>query len=163
MSEELLNAPEQTEEIAQNVENAAETVVEAAAETVAEAAEEAMPETEKAPKAPRKMRDFENAYANALENFSWDNVSEKSDRYPKAEQERLEDVYTKSFKSLEQGDVITGKVVSINDREVVINIGFKSDGVITARCSSPTNAPSSSSLGSASTRRTTTKRSSPAM
>ena len=132
MSEELLNAPEQTEEIAQNVENAAETVVEAAAETVAEAAEEAMPETEKAPKAPRKMRDFENAYANALENFSWDNVSDKSDRYPKAEQERLEDVYTKSFKSLEQGDVITGKVVSINDREVVINIGFKSDGVINA-------------------------------
>ena len=132
MSEELLNAPEQTEEIAQNVENAAETVVEAAAETVAEAAEEAMPETEKAPKAPRKMRDFENAYANALENFSWDNVSEKNDRYPKAEQERLEDVYTKSFKSLEQGDVITGKVVSINDREVVINIGFKSDGVINA-------------------------------
>ena len=89
MSEELLNAPEQTEEIAQNVENAAETVVEAAAETVAEAAEESMPETEKAPKAPRKMRDFENAYANALENFSWDNVSEKNDRYPKAEQERL--------------------------------------------------------------------------
>ena len=143
MSEELLNAPEQTEEIAQNVENAAETVVEAAAEAVktvaeavenvAEAAEESLPETEvKAPKAPRKMRDFENAYANALENFSWDNVSEKNDRYPKAEQERLEDVYTKSFKSLEQGDVITGKVVSINDREVVINIGFKSDGVINA-------------------------------
>ncbi|MBP5563048.1 MAG: 30S ribosomal protein S1 [Bacteroidales bacterium] len=78
------------------------------------------------------MRNFENAYANALENFSWDKVSESNDRYPKEEQARLEDVYTKSFKSLEQGDVITGKVVSINDREVVINIGFKSDGVINA-------------------------------
>jgi len=128
MSEELLNAPEQTEEIAQNVENVAETA--------APVAEEAMPETEaaeeKAPKAARKMRDFENAYANALENFSWDKVSDQNDRYPKDEQARLEDVYTKSFKSLEQGDVITGKVVSINDREVVINIGFKSDGVINA-------------------------------
>ena len=128
MSEELLNAPEQTEEIAQNVENVAETA--------APVVEEQLPETEaveeKAPKAARKMRNFENAYANALENFSWDKVSESNDRYPKEEQARLEDVYTKSFKSLEQGDVITGKVVSINDREVVINIGFKSDGVINA-------------------------------
>ena len=128
MSEELLNAPEQTEEIAQNVENVAETA--------APVVEEQLPETEaveeKTPKAARKMRNFENAYANALENFSWDKVSESNDRYPKEEQARLEDVYTKSFKSLEQGDVITGKVVSINDREVVINIGFKSDGVINA-------------------------------
>ena len=131
MSEELLNAPEQTEEIAQNVENVAETATPVAEEAMP-GTEEAPVAEEKAPKAPRKMRDFENAYANALENFSWDNVSEKNDRYPKAEQERLEDVYTKSFKSLEQGDVITGKVVSINDREVVINIGFKSDGVINA-------------------------------
>ena len=102
MSEELLNAPDQTQEIEQNVAQAAETV----AENVAPAAEETLPGTEetpaeaKAPKAPRKMRDFENAYANALENFSWDNVSEKNDRYSKEEQSRLEDAYSKSFKSI---------------------------------------------------------------
>ena len=83
MSEELLNTPEQVEETAQNVENVAETVAENVVEEATAAAEEAMPETEKAPKAPRKMRDFENAYANALENFSWDKVSEQNDRYSK--------------------------------------------------------------------------------
>ena len=138
MSEELLNTPEQVEEIAQNVENAAETVVENVVEEAAPAVEEApaaeeLPASEpEAPKAPRKMREIENPYANALENFSWDKVSEQNDRYSKEEQNRLEEAYSKSFKSIEQGDVITGKVVSINDREVVLNIGFKSDGVINA-------------------------------
>ena len=135
MSEELLNTPEQVEEIAQNVENVAETVTENVVEEATAAAEEAMPETEEAPKAPkgpRKMREIENPYANALENFSWDKVSDQNDRYSKDEQARLEEAYSKSFKSIEQGDVITGKVVSINDREVVLNIGFKSDGVINA-------------------------------
>jgi small subunit ribosomal protein S1 len=128
MSEELLNAPEQTQEIEQNVENVAPVV-----EETAPAAEEAMPAVEeKAPKAPRKMREFENPYADAMANFDWDKVSDQNDRYSKEEQTRLEDLYTKSFKSIDQDDVITGKVVSINDREVVINIGFKSDGVINA-------------------------------
>ena len=130
MSEELLNTPEQVEEIAQNVENVAETVEQAA--PAAEAQAEELPAEPKAPKGPRKMREIENPYANALENFSWDKVSEQNDRYSKDEQSRLEEAYSKSFKSIEQGDVITGKVVSINDREVVLNIGFKSDGVINA-------------------------------
>ena len=129
-SEELLNTPEQVEEIAQNVENVAETVEQAA--PAAEAQAEELPAEPKAPKGPRKMREIENPYANALENFSWDKVSEQNDRYSKDEQSRLEEAYSKSFKSIEQGDVITGKVVSINDREVVLNIGFKSDGVINA-------------------------------
>ena len=132
MSEELLNAPEQTQEIEQNVENVAENAAPVVEET-APAAEEAMPAVEeKAPKAPRKMREFENPYADAMANFDWDKVSDQNDRYSKEEQTRLEDLYTKSFKSIDQDDVITGKVVSINDREVVINIGFKSDGVINA-------------------------------
>jgi small subunit ribosomal protein S1 len=130
MSEELLNTPEQVEEIAQNVENVAENVEQAA--PAAEAQAEELPAEPKAPKGPRKMREIENPYANALENFSWDKVSEQNDRYSKDEQSRLEEAYSKSFKSIEQGDVITGKVVSINDREVVLNIGFKSDGVINA-------------------------------
>ena len=133
MSEELLNAPEQTQEIEQNVENVAETAAEVVEEVAAPAAEEELPATEeKAAKAPRKMHTFENAYADAMANFDWDKVADQNDRYSKEEQARLEDLYTKSFKSIDQDDVIKGKVVSINDREVVLNIGFKSDGVINA-------------------------------
>ncbi|MBO7586644.1 MAG: 30S ribosomal protein S1 [Bacteroidales bacterium] len=77
------------------------------------------------------MREFENAYA-SLENFSWDKIDTEESRYSADEKARLEDLYTKSFKSIDENAVIMGKVVSINAREVVVNIGFKSDGVINA-------------------------------
>ncbi len=119
MSEELQNAPEQ---VAAPVENAVH----------AENTEMSAPQTEptEAPK-PRKMREFENAYG-SLENFDWDKIDEDGSKYSAEEQSRLEDLYTKSFKSVDENAVIMGKVVSINSREVVVNIGFKSDGVINA-------------------------------
>ena len=145
MSEEIINNPEemaaQVENVAENVQETAaevvETVAEAAAEpvaevaeTVAEVAEPVAEEPAPAPR-PRKMREFENAYA-SLENFSWDKIDSEESRYSADEKARLEDLYTKSFKSIDENAVIMGKVVSINTREVVVNIGFKSDGVINA-------------------------------
>ena len=62
MSEELLNAPEQTQEIEQNVENVAENA--------APVVEENAPAVEEnAPKAPHKKHVIENAYADAMANF----------------------------------------------------------------------------------------------
>lgn len=78
-----------------------------------------------------KMRVIENAYG-SLENFDWDKIGEDGDKYGADEKARLEDLYTKSFKSVDENAVIMGKVVSINTREIVVNIGFKSDGVINA-------------------------------
>ncbi len=119
MSEELQNAPEQVEAPVENT-------------TPVENTEMAAPQTEtkEAPK-PRKMREFENAYG-SLEDFDWDKIDEDGSKYTADEQSRLEDLYTKSFKSVDENAVIMGKVVSINSREVVVNIGFKSDGVINA-------------------------------
>ncbi len=131
MSEEIINNPE---EMAAQVENVAENVQETAAEvveTVAEAAAEPVAEEPAPAPRPRKMREFENAYA-SLENFSWDKIDTEESRYSADEKARLEDLYTKSFKSIDENAVIMGKVVSINAREVVVNIGFKSDGVINA-------------------------------
>jgi len=122
MSEEIINAPE---EMAAPAENVAE-VVEQVAETVAEAA----PAVE-AERKPRKPRTIENAYA-SLETFDWDKVDEDGQKYSAADQAKLEELYTKSFKSVDENAVIMGKVVSINSREIVVNIGFKSDGVINA-------------------------------
>jgi len=78
-----------------------------------------------------KMRVIENAYG-SLENFDWDKIDEDGDKYGAEEKARLEDLYSKSFKSVDENAVIMGKVVSINAREIVVNIGFKSDGVINA-------------------------------
>ena len=131
MSEELINAPEEmaapAENAAEVVETAAE-VAENAVETVAEEVAEAASATESK---PRPKHDFTSAYG-SIENFDWDKIDDDGDKYAADEKARLEDLYTKSFKSVDENAVIMGKVVSISSREVVVNIGFKSDGVINA-------------------------------
>ena len=132
MAEEIINNPEEVISENQPVEEAPatapveETVAEPAAEPVAEAAE--LPET---PKAPRKPREIENVYG-SIENFDWNALDKKGKGYSAAEKKNLEELYTKSFKSIDEQAVIMGTVVSINQREIVVNIGFKSDGVISA-------------------------------
>ncbi len=42
----------------------------------------------------------------------------------------LLDAYEGGFKAPRRGDVIEGKVVMVNDQEVVVNIGYKADGII---------------------------------
>ena len=117
MSEELLNTPEATAEEQPAMEVAAEQP----------AMEAAAPAAEK----PRKMREIENAYG-SLDNFNWDAIEKKGTKYSKEETEQLQEKYTQTFKSIDEQAVIMGTVVSFNSREVVVNIGLKYDGVISA-------------------------------
>jgi len=64
--------------------------------------------------------------------FDWDAVDTKQDVYSEEERKRLENMYEETLKSIGEGEVIDGLVVSKNAREIVVNIGFKSDGVIPA-------------------------------
>ena len=125
MSEELINAPEEATAPAENVAEVVENVAETVVETPAEEASVAEPERK-----PRK-KVIENAYA-ALGEFDWDKIDEDGQKYSAEDQAKLEELYTRSFKSVDENAVIMGKVVSINSREIVVNIGFKSDGVINA-------------------------------
>lgn len=123
VAEEIIEAtPEVTEE----------PVVEAVAEPIAEV-EEAPATQPEEPKAhtPRKPKEIENIYG-SLENFNWDALDKKGMHYNDDEKTKLEDIYAKSFKSIDEQAVIMGTVVSANAREIVVNIGFKSDGVISA-------------------------------
>jgi small subunit ribosomal protein S1 len=64
------------------------------------------------------------------ENFDWDSIGKKFDNYSKDEREKLEDLYSKTLSSVIEHEVIDGTVVAKNNREVVVNIGYKSDGII---------------------------------
>ena len=64
--------------------------------------------------------------------FDWDAVDQKQDAYSETERKRMESLYEETLKSIGEGEVIDGTVVSKNSREIVVNIGFKSDGVIPA-------------------------------
>jgi small subunit ribosomal protein S1 len=64
--------------------------------------------------------------------FDWDSIGKKMDNYSSDDRKRMEALYDETLKSIGEGEVIDGSVVSMNNREVVVNIGFKSDGVIPA-------------------------------
>ncbi|MBQ0112275.1 MAG: 30S ribosomal protein S1 [Bacteroidales bacterium] len=65
-----------------------------------------------------------------LADFDWSSLGKTDEVYGKEEKERLESAYDKTFSQIGNGQVAEGTVVSVNDREVVVNIGFKSDGII---------------------------------
>jgi|SaaInlStandDraft_2_1057019.scaffolds.fasta_scaffold01270_3 small subunit ribosomal protein S1 len=62
--------------------------------------------------------------------FDWDSLEKKQDNYSSEERSKLEDLYSSSLSSIVEHEVIEGTVVGISNREVVINIGYKSDGII---------------------------------
>lgn len=64
--------------------------------------------------------------------FDWDAIGKKHDKYSEDERKRLEVIYDKTLSSISEHEVIEGTVVGKNAREIVVNIGFKSDGVIPA-------------------------------
>jgi small subunit ribosomal protein S1 len=68
--------------------------------------------------------------AETLKEFDWDAIGKKFELYDPLEKQRLEQEYDRTLSSITEHEVIDGTVVGITNREVVINIGFKSDGVI---------------------------------
>lgn len=64
------------------------------------------------------------------DDFNWDAMGKKHDAYSHDERAKLEELYDKTLSSIVEQEVVEGTVVAMNNREVVVNIGFKSDGVI---------------------------------
>ncbi len=64
------------------------------------------------------------------EDFDWALAGKKQENYSKDERHKLEEIYDNTLNQIVEHEVIEGSVVAMNNREVVVNIGFKSDGVI---------------------------------
>ncbi len=64
--------------------------------------------------------------------FNWDNFSTKGfgDGYSKEQKADMEAMYAGTLNTITEKEVIKGTVVGINDKDVIINIGFKSDGLV---------------------------------
>ena len=62
--------------------------------------------------------------------FDWDSVSNKGTGYSAEKRKELESEYDKTLSSITENQVIDGTVIAITNREVVINIGYKSEGIV---------------------------------
>ncbi|GAA4468506.1 30S ribosomal protein S1 [Nibrella saemangeumensis] len=66
--------------------------------------------------------------------FDWDRADNKGfgSGYSAEERSRMEELYDNTLAQVNEKEVVTGSVVGITDREVILNIGFKSDGLVPA-------------------------------
>ncbi|HRG02422.1 MAG TPA: 30S ribosomal protein S1 [Bacteroidia bacterium] len=62
--------------------------------------------------------------------FDWNSIGKKNDNYSSEERTKLDEMYGKSLSTIADAQTMQGTVVSKNSREVVVNIGYKSDGVV---------------------------------
>jgi small subunit ribosomal protein S1 len=88
-----------------------------------------MPETEKTERtlAPIGKRGAEEApAARSVE----DTERERGASMDDAEYERLLDMYDVSFKNFAEGEVVKGVVLQVSDSEVIVDVGYKSEGII---------------------------------
>ena len=67
-----------------------------------------------------------------IEDFNWDALGKKENSFDGVSREELEKKYGETFSQIQEGTVVDGTIVAINKREVVVNIGYKSEGVINA-------------------------------
>ena len=74
-------------------------------------------------------KELKNSAISPLEDFDWD-AFEKGETKKNESYETLEAAYDKSLGAIKDKEVTEGTVISINKREVVVNIGYKSDGII---------------------------------
>ncbi len=148
--EAKVDASSEEKEAQQPTENAEtakeETVTEAAAEKEAPEAETAPEKEEVAqPVAEEKVAEAAPVAAEtsapksepandpvSLEDFDWDAFETKGfgEGYTQKERDEMAAVYGDTLTTIEEKELVEGVVVGINDRDVILNIGFKSDGLV---------------------------------
>ncbi len=64
------------------------------------------------------------------DDFDWSIDKRNVSTYNKAEREKYDSVYDNTFVQINDGEIIIGSIVALTKTDAVINIGFKSDGLI---------------------------------
>jgi small subunit ribosomal protein S1 len=120
-AEEAAEAAEEGAEVAEEGAEAAEDAADApeeAAETAGEAADAAAPSAGTAPAEPPPAvpeQEEENPFA---------------DRSEDPEYQKLVAMYDESMRNLNEGEIVTGRVIALTSDEVIIDVGYKSEGLV---------------------------------
>jgi small subunit ribosomal protein S1 len=90
--------------------------------------EEVTIKTSKAEK-PQKGK-IVNPTADSIEDFDWASIDSSMDAYSANQRHELENQYNNTLSTVQEKEVMDGTVISMNKREVVVDIGYKSDGIV---------------------------------
>ena len=128
MSENTQKPEEQTEN---TVPQAEPTTNAPAEETASETqVEEPVAETPTAPKPFERLTERPALAEPGA--FDWEAYETESDDYSNESRSKMEATYEESLNLIKEKEVIDGTVISISKKEVVVNIGYKSEGVVNA-------------------------------
>ncbi len=134
MAEEIIPTVEETvveetpvaEEVQAIVE---ETVVEEAPVVEESVIEVAAPVVEEVIEEAPSAKIVEPVVIAPAADFDWD-AYEKGDVISAQSKIDLEKIYDDTLNAIKDKEVVEGTVISINKREVVVNVGYKSDGIV---------------------------------
>ncbi|SFV34168.1 small subunit ribosomal protein S1 [Thermoflavifilum thermophilum] len=70
------------------------------------------------------------AESSAHDDFDWSIDKKHVSTYSPEEWERYEKTYEKTFRNIEENEIIKGTVVGLTDSDAIIHIGYKSDGLV---------------------------------
>ena len=68
--------------------------------------------------------------ATAHDDFDWDKDVRKGGSYSDEQREELDTMYQSTFKDVANSELLQGTIVGKTNTDVIVNIGFKSDGLI---------------------------------
>lgn len=103
----------------QELENSTEQVTEEVTTSTAEASAEA-----------NKSEENEQAEKPAFDDFDWDVDKRNRVSYPNEKVSVMEQEYEGTFRSLQDDEIVTATIVGLTDSDVVLNVGYKSDGLV---------------------------------
>lgn len=110
----------------QNTENTVENTAQPAVEETATEVAEAPVQQIKVEKTSKTSTNSQSAH----DDFDWDADAVGFQSYSADERKKLEEAYTNTFSPVVEKQVVKGRIVAINEKDVVVNIGFKSDGLV---------------------------------
>ncbi len=118
-------APEKVEEAAKSVKKATKVVVDAVAEAISEVTEA------KEVKAEVSTEPVDYSKVKPLEDFDWSAIGKTDDLYSADVFAKYEKEYESTLTSIADHQVVDGRIVTLNKKEAVIDINYKSEGIIT--------------------------------
>ncbi|MFP4456519.1 MAG: 30S ribosomal protein S1 [Clostridia bacterium] len=127
---------EEAEEVLEDVKEKVEEVVEEVKEEVVnEEEQEEVEETEEATEEEAETVEEVEEESTSQEDTEEDTSEEDEEDEEEDEEQptNMEDMLDDDFASLKKGSIVNGTVVRVNDDEVLVDIGFKSEGIVTLR------------------------------
>ena len=122
-----MDEKEKNIEETQNLENQEIEKKEEVLNETPEKKEEVAEETETVAELKTETKEIENQ---SVEDFDWDSVEKSQDGYSEEERKKYAELYDGTLSTISEKEVIEGTVINITNREVVVNIGYKSEGIV---------------------------------